>query len=286
MRKYILVFILFLHFVQCEKVNYYPDKEFEVVETKFLAHRGSGFTNIPENTLEAAIYGFERLDGIEVDIYLSKDRTLWLSHDLEVGSCGGKEYDCFPETYDSEIEELDDCLGDSLNFTKLEEIFKYVSENCPDKFIALDVKDWFPCKWTSLDILGIHKVIADKLIILANKYNVEKNLLVESQIATFLTRIKKNEPKISTYLTTFGDFERGMLVTLEGGFTGMSFKYGFDEEINVNHIDLIRKKGLKIMIWVINSEANIKETMLLNPDFIQTDNIEYVVENDLINGFE
>lgn len=111
---------------------------------------------MPENTLDAVIYGKEHLDGIEIDIHISKDRTLWLSHDLEVGSCGGTVYNCFPETY--------------------------------------------------------------------------------------------------------------------------------DEEINIDHIEMIRKKGLKIQLWVIYTENQFNETLVLNPDFIQTDNIEFVKSFQLESG--
>ena len=53
-------------------------------------HRGNGFnTDFVQNTLPAAEYGLSVLDGIELDIQLSKDGTLWLDHDNEVHDCDG-----------------------------------------------------------------------------------------------------------------------------------------------------------------------------------------------------
>jgi glycerophosphoryl diester phosphodiesterase len=99
--------------------------------------------------------------------------------------------------------------------------------------------------------------------------------LVESETATFLDFIKKKSTGIECYLTSLGDFERAMQLSLKAGFTGISFKYKFKETLSTENIQLARRKGLKIQLWTVNSDENINEALLINPDFIQTDNIEY-----------
>ena len=67
-------------------------------------HRGNGFnTDFVENTLPAAEYGLSVLDGIEQDIQISKDGTLWLDHDNEVYDCEGNNIGCFQTLTDDEI---------------------------------------------------------------------------------------------------------------------------------------------------------------------------------------
>ena len=259
----------------CEKVHYYPDKEYKEVETLILAHHGGGTCPFQDNSIEAAIYGLTYLDGIEVDVQLSKDRTVWLSHAADLADCGGVEYDCFPVTYDKDIVKLDSCNGNTLNFTRLETVFAYMAANYPDKYISIDVKAWSPCKITSLDITGLMNVIAEEVIKLTDKYKLHDHVMIESETATILNFVQKHSDGIGTYLTAFGDFERGMLITLESGYNGISFKYKFDEEISIKEIQLIRKKGLKIQLWTVNSEEDIKEALSINPDFIQTDNVDY-----------
>lgn len=259
----------------CEKIKYYPDKDYEEVTTLILAHRGGGYSGYQENSLEACEFGLSSVDGIEVDIQLSKDRTIWLAHEAPLPECGGISYDCFPEVYDIQIEELDSCKGNDLTFTRLEEIFELMSTTYPDKYISLDVKLWSPCKLTSVDVLGIMNVIADEIIVLTNKYNLHNRVMVESEVATFLNRVKKNSNSIGIYLTSFGDFEAAMQHSLEGGLTGISFQYKYDEEITEEHIQLIRNKGLKIQLWTVNDPDYIEEALSINPDFIQTDNIGY-----------
>lgn len=278
MKLYLKVFLsFFILFSSCNKINYYPDKEYKDVQTLVLAHKAGGGDNplFQENSLEGAINSFSIVDGIEVDLQISKDRTVWLAHDADLPNCGGTSYDCFPEVYDSQIFDLDSCNSDLLNYSRLEDVFSYMSANYCNSYISLDVKAWAPCAVTSSDVLGVMNVIADEIISLTEKYNLRNHVMVESETATFLNYVKMNSSGIDCYLTAFGDFERAMLLTLEAGLTGISFKYKFNEEISSDHIKLIRKKGLKIQLWTVNSEEDLEEALSINPDFIQTDNLDY-----------
>lgn len=82
---------------------------------------------------------------------------------------------------------------------------------------------------------------------------------------------------IETYLTSFGDFELGISRALDAGFSGISFKYKFKEPILKEQIDLLHRKGLKIHLWTVNDTNDIKEAISLNPDFIQTDSLDFVL---------
>jgi glycerophosphoryl diester phosphodiesterase len=262
----------------CEKIYYYPDRPLGIVTTKFLAHRGSGNPERQQNNLEAAKYGLKRADGIEVDIQISKDRTIWLSHDVKLPECGGIKLPCFPEVRDNEIIELDSCLGISLTYTRLNEIFQFMRDSFPQSYISLDVKAWNPCKFTSLEITGILNAIADQIAAASNFYQLNENVMVESEVASFLNYLKrKSNNRIKCYLTTLGDFERGMLLALKAGYEGITFKYNFDEKITVDHISLLHKKGIKIQLWTLNDEEIIDEALLLCPDFIITDNVNYTM---------
>lgn len=280
LKIFILIISLILYtFYSCDKIYYYPDKDYKVVNTLILAHRagGVGTSNYQQNSLEAAGYGLSIVDGIEVDVQLSKDRTLWLYHGAELPECEGTSYQCFPEVFDAQIIELDSCNGDKYNFAKLEDIFAFMSLNYPGKHISLDVQPWYPCGFASINIVGEMNVIADEIIRLTEKYNLQNHVMVESQTATFLDNIKKNGTGIECYLTSWGGSERAMLLALSAGYTGISvkFKPENEKEISAEDIYLMRKKGLKIQLWTINSEEDINKALSINPDYIQTDNLEY-----------
>jgi len=118
-------------------------------------------------------------------------------------------------------------------------------------------------------------VIGEEIIALTNKYDLGGRIMIESETASFLNFVKNQSSGIETYLCTWGDFERGMLICLENGFSGISFYYKYKEAITKDHIYMIRKKGLKIQLWTVNDTNDIKEAFSLNPDFIQTDEIEF-----------
>ena len=128
---------------------------------------------------------------------------------------------------------------------------------------------------------GLLNDIADEIINLVDMYKIN-NVMVESETATFLSYLKKNSNGIESYLATFGDFERGMGIALQKGYSGISFKYKFNEEISSDHISLLRKKGLKIQLWTVNSEVDLLEAISINPDFIQTDDIDLALKVDSI----
>lgn len=66
-----------------------------------------------------------------------------------------------------------------------------------------------------------------------------------------------------------------MQLSFENDYSGISFKYKYGEEIGEEEIQMIRRKGLKIQLWTVNTEADILEALSINPDFIQTDNLDY-----------
>ncbi len=119
----VILAIIIINSGGCEKIKYQPDNPFSGLPTKVLMHRGNGFnTDFVQNTLPAAEYGLSVLDGIEQDIQLSKDGTLWLDHDNEVHDCEGNVVGCFQTLTDEEILSHATC-NDTLRYHTAGECF-------------------------------------------------------------------------------------------------------------------------------------------------------------------
>lgn len=262
--------ILLILFANCERVNYFPDNPREFDSTKIIAHRGGGYFD-EGNTLYGCIYGLNNFNGIECDIQISQDGTIWLSHSGMVPSCGTYSTDCFASSSDKRIIDVDSCLGNKKDFTKLEEVFAYMAENFPQKHLSLDVKTWEPCEFSGMNLIGEMNTFAQKIIDLSENYHLEKQILVESENGDFLYYMKTHSNEIETYLATNGDFELGVSRALNAGFTGISFKYGYLESLTTEKIELIRKKGLKIQVWTVNGKEEFQKVLSMKPDYIQTD---------------
>src|SRR5688572_28624910 len=114
----LLCVLIVLAISSCKKITYYPDKPINNVHTLILAHRGGANDSLRENSYEACINALTFTDGLEVDVQISKDRTIWLSHSDDVEACN-ETLGCFAETTDDEIENIATCNGIDISYTKL-----------------------------------------------------------------------------------------------------------------------------------------------------------------------
>jgi glycerophosphoryl diester phosphodiesterase len=250
----------------------YPDNPLMNVKTIILAHRGGGYFD-RGNTLEGCNYGFQHAGGIECDIQISNSETLWLEHSNKLQACGLLDAACFSETSDSRIEEYNACLGEDARVYQLDTVLSFMKKYYPDKYISLDAKAWSPCNISELNMIREMNMLGKAIVDAARKHGLSQRILVESENGDLLYYLKVNAPEISTYLSTNGDFELGASRALKAGFTGISFKFNYDEEITKKHVEMIHRKGLKIQIWTVDEPDDMIEALELNPDFIQTNKL-------------
>lgn len=255
--------------ISCSKIKYYPDKPVSAERLKFV-HRGGASKLYKENSLEGCIASLKIADGVEVDVQLSKDRTVWLNHDPKVNECNTNAR-CFSEITDSEIAAIDSCNGTDISYTKLEDLFAYIASNCPEKKVVIDLKGWFPCTLGQLDVDGMMRLEAELVGKLAEKYNIAKNVLLETETLTTLLWSKKKCPEVKTFLTSFGEMERGMLFALKYNLTGVSLKAKVKDEPTREYSELFHKKGLKLMVWNIGPNTDTAKYFNLGADYIQYD---------------
>lgn len=263
---YIFVILLF----GCKKINYYPDKLIEIEATKLIAHRGGGNSFFRDNTLEGIKAALRYKDGIEIDVQISKNETVWLSHSDLVMDCN-KTLNCFAETTDKEIRAIKLCNNEDISYTELDSVFKFISDSFPDKIICIDLKAWTPCGVTSVGVDGVMKREAEVVINLAMKYKLINNVHIETETASVLEHIKSQNKDIGTFLTSFGDLERAMLISLKQNYTGISYKNNSGEILTKEKINLMHKKGLKLIVWNLKNADEIKSLTEIGVDYIQMD---------------
>lgn len=265
-----MTLVFFTALLGCERVEYYPDKPVEFIKTYWFAHKGGGFYDVGD-TFDACKYGLERMDGIEIDLQRSTNNTIYLSHSAFTPPCDEQAYLCIPGSTDASIEQINACLPTEINVPTLALIFDYVSKNYPDKSISLDVKAWSPCGGGTNVIKQMNEM-GEEIIRLVKLYRLENRVMVESEVGDFLYYIKEHTNDIETYLVTLGDFELGTSRALAAGFSGISFQYGTKEPLTKEKVDLLHRKGLRIIIWTIDDENIFPEVSALGVDYIQTNN--------------
>ena len=257
--------ILSFCFLACQRIEYFEPQAATFEETKVLAHAASGNSNeFQRNTIEAVKYGLKNLDGIEIDIAISKDNGLWLSHDDKVLALDKQ----FINVSDSELEEIKDSLGNPY-YDKLEDVLKYMSDSVQDKTISLDIK--YP---VTINPNAVLADAAERIVALVEHYGLQNNVVVESGSALFLKKIRKDNPLIGTYIMSYGNYESGIADAYEYGFTGISFNYNRDDELVKESVELAHELGIKILVYTINNE-DISIVHALGVDIIETDHMDY-----------
>lgn len=84
-----------------------------------------------------------------------------------------------------------------------------------------------------------------------------------------LTWAKEKNPKVQTYILSFGDYEKGMLTALKYDFDGISFKSYFRDTLDVDKMSLLHKKGLKLMAWTLPDSSFAAALREVKVDIIQ-----------------
>lgn len=186
MRTSIFIFFasLFIVLAGCERVKYYPDRPLATGRTLFIAHKGGGESD-GGNTYAGCKYGLDMLDGIECDVQISSDNTLWLSHSSQVGACGGRAERCFASSSDAAIQATDSCRNAGEAYARLEDVFKLMSESYPGKIISVDAKAWVPCEAKKANIIKEMNGVARAIIALTEKYHLQNRVMVESELGDF-----------------------------------------------------------------------------------------------------
>ncbi|MBS3914921.1 MAG: glycerophosphodiester phosphodiesterase [Bacteroidetes bacterium] len=264
-RYLILLFVLF----SCKKVVYYKDSPL-TGKSLAIAHRGGRTGLLRENTIYGSTEALKKTDGVEIDIQISKDGTIWLSHNVEVENCE-TTINCFPETRDAEIKTIQNCNKDELFYNRLEDLIAYMSTKYPDKYLIVDLKGWIPCSINSAGIEGMMRTEAEEVARLGNKYHFSSHILLESDLVSVLNWGKKTAPEMKTFLRVFGDLERGMLICLKEKVHGISFKLHADEQLTDDYIALLHKKGLQISVWNLNNTQELEYWQQKGVDYIQFD---------------
>jgi glycerophosphoryl diester phosphodiesterase len=241
---------------------------------EIIAHRGASF-DAPENTLASMKLGWEQnADGVELDLWLSKDGKLIVFHDkdtkrfeptaraitnltlaearlLDVGSWKGEKYKGEP-------------------VPTLESILATIPKG---KRVVLEIKD------------GPH-IIPEFTRVLRASGVPEKQLVVISFNFATLAASKKDWPKVDHYFLM--DYKQDtktqkfpelapLIKRAKGaGFEGLnlSFKWPITKEF----VTEVKAAGLKMYVWTVNDAEVARGLVDAGVDGITTDKPQWLRE--------
>ena len=226
-------------------------------DTKITAHRGDSIKEI-ENTLEAFKSAIKsECDYIELDVMLTKDEKLVITHDSNLKRLTGVNRRVKDLTL-AEIKDLDIVKnGKKAKFATLDETLDFTSGK-----IKLNIE---------LKPDGDDELLAQKVYEKLRDYD-RKDFIISSFSKRALKKMKDLDPGIKTGITmaiSIGDKE---------AFENVDF-YSLEESyVTRKDIENAHKNNREVHVWMINNESDLVYVMHKGVDNVITDYPEIMVK--------
>jgi glycerophosphoryl diester phosphodiesterase len=274
------------------------EKTVDSFKIEVQGHRGQR-GHSPENSISAFLKAIEKgVDVIEMDVVISKDRKVVVSHEpymsslyiltpsgKSISKAEEKNFNLYEMTYDR-IRVFDIGSKGNRNFPEQEKIKSYKpllsevidsvesyvkSQNIPSVKYNIEIKSIVseydksqpkPLKFIKM----VLDVIQEKGIV--NKINIQS---FDENILNEMNRIY---PKVElAYLVSEGGISRNMAKL---NFIPEIYSPNFKLVKNKAFVDSIKQKKMRLIPWTVNEKANIDEMINLKVDGIITDYPERV----------
>lgn len=231
----------------------------------------------PINTIKAVESAFaEGADVVCLNIHLSKDKEIMALAEPDIGKYCEKQGRVADYTVNELIQ-----LDAGYTFKNAEG--EYPFRGMGYKFISLEeVFKTFPDKRFNITITDKDKTIAEKYIELVRKYNFTHKVLTSSLYSENIKLVRKQLPESATAFTLAGII--GVYALFKSGLLFFKKKFKADalqtpEAIGVSYIanagliEQIHKKGIKVHVWDLKGETQLKRVFAAGADGFMVEDI-------------
>ncbi len=275
----IVLAILFL-WNACQKVDLNEINNLNGNRITLIGHGGIGFES-PQNalphdsfsSLTKAVEAFGT-EGVEVDIQLSADGTLFMYHDdvLETGT------DCFGCVFYKESEELLNCrfrssfrsnlfLNEKLD--KLESVLQVFALRPIKPKVIFDIKFALEA-CGDFDYDTYEERFVAEIARLITKYDALDWCYVEAGKFDFLMALQEKLPAIKLSFIT-GSYEEEEIIEVANN--GIYMISSTNNAISKEFVQFIHEQGLRVAIYGVKIRSAAVEAINKSPDYIYADNI-------------
>lgn len=240
---------------------------------ELLAHRGESYI-APENTLAAINLAWEKgATAVEIDIYLTRDQKIILSHDKSTGRCAGTDL-VIAETDAAELRKLDvgkhkgeEFTGEKMPF--FDEVLATIPKGGK---ILVEVKcgpEILPLMSDVLDASGKRSQI---VVISFNLEVVTESKKLMPDVLAYYLRSPGKDPETSTWLPYSDDL---IQTALTNKLDGLDLHYAM---VTKEFAAAIKSAGLALWTWTVNDPAEAKHQAELGVDGLGTDRCAWIRE--------
>lgn len=295
----VLTALLFIFTISC-KSNKTEESTSKIHKIEVQGHRGDR-GNLPENTIEGFLSALHKgVDVIELDVVISKDRKVVVSHEPYMSSLYMSKpsgdpilkteedhYNLYQMNYDS-IKTFDSGSRGNANFAMqqklktnkplLSDVFKTIETEIETKHLPR-VKYNIEIK-SNEDVYGIYQPQPDDFVSLVMQVvednQLESQIYIQSFDPVILNRVHKKYPQIEVaYLVSKAGIQKNMALL---NFKPQIYSPNFKLLKTQKTVDSIKSLQMRIIPWTVNNDEDIKKMLQLDIDGIITDYPEYVIK--------
>jgi glycerophosphoryl diester phosphodiesterase len=258
-------------------------------DVQFLGHKGGGSNNYNdlyiENTVPSMQEGIQTMDGIECDLQMSLDGTIWVFHDqdVSVSECVPGSSRTIINMHDAEIAALQLCSRTKTGRVyKLSEVRDFWNYTTNGFFISFEIKEYFTT--AEYTIAGGKTNYFNRLVdafaaTMTGLAHSGKQFYIEISQKTVCDRLKTYPiaNRLTICMGEYAPFAQVVSDAMSQGFDGVSCSFA-DNTITVQGVKNAQDNGLAVQIWTPNTYNELLSVFNLHPTTIQTDNLEVKTE--------
>lgn len=235
-----------------------------------IGHGGNGLDNVNtlyhDNSLESIELALltDGCDGIELDVQLSADHTLWLYHDptldSETNGAG-----CVASQSDADISTL---RYSSINHEELIRLTDLPRAYLAYKKVMIDARSIDQCTNAPIDLSSF----VNELIVFRTSCPSSTQIIVGTNNVSWISTFSVAGFETMAEITSMGQFNELILAA-----PGIDYVVARNTTISSEDVSLIQNSGRKVVIYEVRSPKSIRNAMQKRPALIMTDNIRTTV---------
>lgn len=228
---------------------------------QIIGHRGSA-EPYPENTIEAILYGIlSRAGMIEIDLRLSKDNEVILSHDQNLYRMTGVNQEVRDYTW-KDLSKLQIRKNKKkFHLSRLEDVFKIVPR---------DIQFYLELK--SIDSSHLHDQdtkLADEVVTIIKKDRIKTRCLIMSVDTYLIEYVKNKYPSFSTgIIVKSTSMLNAVLKDTKSKWDCLAVKYTL---LTKSKVKMVQDSGIPFIVWTVNSKRLWEKIASYKPAGIVTD---------------
>lgn len=267
--EFAFISCLMLSIVGCRKKDF-DIKNLNGNKIEVIGHGGMGHKlSVPMNSLKSFEKAIEAgVNGIEMDIQMTKDKKLVVFHDKYLGEESTGE----GIVYQTNWLAIDALYYKNVSFSKQEILSLSQLLSCldysSDLQFVLDIKTYDPNN--SEEHIESY---ATAIIEVIEEFDIENQVIVEFNRLELAKSLHEKKPSVLVFFYT--GFEYAFDKAIELGLTGITSDYS---SITQDQIDQAHEHNLQIALFGTDSKSKNIEAIEMNPDFIQTDEVKHLVK--------